>query len=329
MLGAAVADDVMGLVILTVVIRIVTEGSVSVLGVLWIVVVAIGFLVVSTAVGLRLAPPLFAAVTRHSRSSGTLVGVALAFTLGLAELADKAKLAPIVGAFVAGLVLASSQLGGAHPAGADARSVTSSSPSSSCRSASTPTSRSSPTRAVLGVAGVLLVVAVVGKLVGGGRLSGSPGDRLLVGIGMIPRGEVGLIFATIGAPQRASSARTSTPRCCSSCSSPRSSRRPLLRQRLLQLRKRRQPSRRGSARPPEGWLIEVDDQIELVAEPPPGRVLEVALEVAIRCRRAVPGASVMNWFSELPSGPLRWTRFGLERCSSSSSSRERPGRGGC
>ena len=105
-LGAAVADDVMGLVILTVVTRIVSEGTVSVVSVLWIVTVAVGFLVVTTAVGLRVAPPLFAAVSRHSRSGGTLVGAALVFTLGIAELADSAQLAPIVGAFVAGLILA-------------------------------------------------------------------------------------------------------------------------------------------------------------------------------------------------------------------------------
>src|SRR5205823_1395733 len=82
-LGAAVADDVMGLVILTVVTRIVSEGTVSVAGVLWIVVVAIGFLVVSTVVGLWAIPPVFAVVSRHSRSGGTLVGFALAFTLGI------------------------------------------------------------------------------------------------------------------------------------------------------------------------------------------------------------------------------------------------------
>jgi hypothetical protein len=54
-LGAAVADDVMGLVVLTVVVRLVTEGSVSLLSVLGIVAVAVGFLVVGWA-GLSTAP---------------------------------------------------------------------------------------------------------------------------------------------------------------------------------------------------------------------------------------------------------------------------------
>jgi Kef-type K+ transport system membrane component KefB len=58
-LGAAVADDVLGLVILTVVVRIVTEGTVSIATVLGIVGVAVGFLVVTALLGGRFGPPLF------------------------------------------------------------------------------------------------------------------------------------------------------------------------------------------------------------------------------------------------------------------------------
>ena len=57
-LGAAVADDVIGLVILTVVVRLATSGSVSVLGVLWIVFVAVAFLAVTAFVGIRFVPGL-------------------------------------------------------------------------------------------------------------------------------------------------------------------------------------------------------------------------------------------------------------------------------
>ncbi len=108
MLGAAVADDVLGLVILTVVVRIVSEGSVSVLSVLGIFAIAFAFLVATTAVGTRAAPPIFQFLHRYARSTGTLVALALAFTLAFAELADAAELAPIVGAFVAGLSLSRS-----------------------------------------------------------------------------------------------------------------------------------------------------------------------------------------------------------------------------
>ena len=79
-LGAAVADDVMGLVILTVVIRVVSQGSVSVMSLTWILVVAIGFLVLTTAVGVAVVPGLFPArsaqpLGRNARSCGARVHV--------------------------------------------------------------------------------------------------------------------------------------------------------------------------------------------------------------------------------------------------------------
>nr|MBA2325036.1 cation:proton antiporter [Actinomycetota bacterium] len=196
-LGAAVADDVLGLVILTVVVRLVSEGSVSVLAVAGIVALAVGFLVVTAVFGTRFAPPLFSFVHRRARSAGTLVALALAFALAFAELAEVARLAPIVGAFVAGLALSGSdqsdrirrelapvghlfipvfflQIGIDAEIGAFARP------------------------AVLGIAGALLAVGVAGKLVAALGATRSAGDRWLIGLGMLPRGEVGLIFATIG-----------------------------------------------------------------------------------------------------------------------------------
>ncbi|MGH9262405.1 MAG: cation:proton antiporter, partial [Acidimicrobiales bacterium] len=196
-LGAAVADDVMGLVVLTVVVRLVTEGSVSALSVAGIVAVAVGFLVVGSVVGLRVTGPLFGLVERVSRSTGTMVALALAFTLAFARLADAARLAPIIGAFIAGIALSRSdqaptirrelapvghlfipvfflQIGIDVEIGAFAEP------------------------AVLRDAALLLVAAVVGKLVSPLGAIGAPGDKVLIGLGMLPRGEVGLIFATIG-----------------------------------------------------------------------------------------------------------------------------------
>src|SRR5204863_3213362 len=74
-LGAAVADDVLGLVILTVVVRLVSEGSVSIVDVALILLVAVGFLIVATFVGSRLAPGIFQFLDRHARSAGTLVAL--------------------------------------------------------------------------------------------------------------------------------------------------------------------------------------------------------------------------------------------------------------
>ncbi|MEZ5178832.1 MAG: cation:proton antiporter [Acidimicrobiales bacterium] len=195
-LGAAVADDVMGLLVLTVVVRLVTEGSVSPLSIAGIVAVALAFLVVGGGLGIRVAPALFGAVNRLARSGGTLVALAFAFTLGFAELADKAKLAPIIGAFLAGLALGKTDS------------------SERIRSELAPIGHvlvpifflqigidaelSAFGRAsVLTDAAILLVVAVIGKVaaaVGAKRTeaTGSSSGWACC------RGEVGLIFATIG-----------------------------------------------------------------------------------------------------------------------------------
>lgn len=196
-LGAAVADDVMGLVVLTVVVRLVTEGSVSVVSVAGIVLLAVAFLVIGGAAGLRITPWLFRHIDRLARSRSTLVALAFAFALAFSELADQARLAPIVGAFLAGLALGGTdsseriradlaplghvfipvfflQIGIDADIAAFGRGT------------------------VLLDAGLLLIVAVVGKLVAASGVRGGGADRLLVGLGMLPRGEVGLIFATIG-----------------------------------------------------------------------------------------------------------------------------------
>lgn len=310
-LGAAVADDVIGLVILTVVTRLVSEGSVSLVSVVGIVAVAVGFLAVTSLVGVRTAPPLFAWVAKHSRSSGTLVGIALAFTLAVSELADVAKLAPIVGAFVAGL------------------SLSRSSAADRVRHEITPVGHlfipvfflqigidadvaqffKLP---VIGLAAVLLVVGVAGKLGSVAGLWGRPGDRLLVGLGMIPRGEVGLIFAILGLRQHilgedvyaalllfVLATTLVTP--------------PLLRWRLLRLRAH--PATQGpvTPRPEGGWLKVVGSgdrggTVELAAEPPLGGALEVAFDAALLAAHHRAGSHLLDWLAHLPNGPSSWDK---------------------
>ena len=108
-----------------------------------------------------------------------------------------AKLAPIIGAFVAGLAI------GRSPE--HARIERDLAPTANLlipvffvQIGSTPTSRRWPGRRVLGFAGALLVVAIIGKLVSAVGAIGVRSDKLLIGLGMIPRGEVGIIFASIG-----------------------------------------------------------------------------------------------------------------------------------
>ena len=307
-LGAAVADDVMGLVILTVVVRVATTGSVSLGSVGTVVAVAVAFLVLTTAVGVRLAPTAFSFVARVSRSSGTLVALALAFALACAELANAAKLAPIVGAFVAGVCL------GRSPA------------ADRVRRELTPVGHlfipvfflqvgidaeigEFAQANVLGTAAALLVVAVLGKIVSALGLGRAPGDRLLVGVGMIPRGEVGLIFATIGLREGVFGediygslllvvlvTTLMTP--------------PILRWLLLRRRAQAAGSGGSAVVPPGGWLrlgSEHGATVELAGDPPPQLALEIGLSAALLCATRPPGARLLDWLGSLPDQPLRWT----------------------
>ena len=196
-LGAAVADDVLGLVILTVVVKVVTEGSISARVVLETIGLAVGFLLITGLLAIYVIPRLFTRIDRLAKSTTTIVSSAFALTLAFSLLANQAKLAFIIGAFMAGLAVGRSPQHeriseGLNPLGhifipvffasiginADLEAMF------------------QPSVLVLAVS--LTVVAIIGKLVAGLGVGRSGGDKLLIGIAMMPRGEVGLIFASIG-----------------------------------------------------------------------------------------------------------------------------------
>jgi Kef-type K+ transport system membrane component KefB len=200
-IGAAVIDDVLGLVILTVVSGLVAGASLAPLGILRIFAVAVGFLAVAVLVGRFAAPRLFDLVVRM-RVRYVLLVVAVAFALALASVAALVGSALIIGAFAAGLVLS-----GTNQFDTIEREVR---PVASIFApiffvsvgASVNLSLLDPTRegapGLLGVAAVLTLLAVAGKLAAGWAAPWAPYRRLVVGVGMVPRGEVGLIFADIG-----------------------------------------------------------------------------------------------------------------------------------
>lgn len=209
-LGAAVIDDVLGLVVLAVVTGVIRAadggGSFSSTDVLWILGKAVLFLAGSLVVGRLLSKAAFRAASRL-QGEGLLLTVALAFCFGLSWLATLAGLAPIVGAFAAGLVLDE-----VHYADLAAREKHASRIEDLLHPLS---SFLVPVFFVLmgmsvkvgafllpGVplfALVLTVVAVIGKQLCSLGVLEKGADRFAVGLGMIPRGEVGLIFAGIGA----------------------------------------------------------------------------------------------------------------------------------
>ncbi len=207
-LGAAVIDDVLGLVVLAVVKGIVAGAAsgagVSAVTVLIIVAKAVGFLGGAMLIGGRLSKVVFR-IADAAYVPGALLAAALALCFGGAYLAYLVGLAPIVGAFAVGLVLddvnyrhlAEKEGHGleelVHPiaaflvpvffvvTGAHVDLAVLGNPQ------------------ILGFAALLTVAALVGKQACALAVTERGLNRLAVGFGMIPRGEVGLIFAATGA----------------------------------------------------------------------------------------------------------------------------------
>ena len=200
-LGAAVIDDIIGLVILTVIAGLAQGEQVTALGVTRITAVAFGFLIATLVVGSFVVPHLVKATSRIELP-GTTTILALILAFSLAWLADRAGSAVIIGAFAAGLLLARTPQ--AHEiehgitglghffvplffvsvgASVDVRVFNPHDPAN---------------RSTLFVGGLLILAAVVGKFAAGYAAPWFKGRKSVIGVGMIPRGEVGLIFAQMG-----------------------------------------------------------------------------------------------------------------------------------
>lgn len=203
-LGAAVIDDILGLILLSTVVGIASSGKLVIASALWTGFIAVLFLVGAVFIGIPLTPYAFR-VIRRMRTRGVLISWALIFCLFFAWSAEHLHLAAIVGAFAAGLILAKTEErvhiqthlqpladifipiffvwlgfavrpqvfnpflpGGWH---------------------------------TILVMGVLFAAGVAGKMASGYSIRTTGINRFAVGIGMVPRGEVGLIFASLGLSQ--------------------------------------------------------------------------------------------------------------------------------
>jgi Kef-type K+ transport system membrane component KefB len=207
-LGAAVIDDVMGLVVLAVVtgaIAAADQGTqLSPGSVALILGKALLFLFGALALGVRLSPRVFALASRL-RTRGVLLALGLGVCFLLSWLASVIGLAPIVGAFAAGLVLERVHYRdfterGEHELEELVRPITALlAPVFFVTMGMHTDLRAFAEPGVLGLAGALTVAAVLGKQACYFGTLGKQVDRLSIAIGMIPRGEVGLIFASIGA----------------------------------------------------------------------------------------------------------------------------------
>jgi Kef-type K+ transport system membrane component KefB len=206
-LGAAVIDDVLGLVVLAVVSGVVvaadTGGHLSYAAIAAILAKAIAFLAGSLALGVYLSPKIFR-LAAALRSGGVLLAAGLSSCFLLAWLANAIGLASIVGAFAAGLILE-----GLHSAIFVERGerglpelVHSISnflvPVFFVVMGSRADLRAFTEPTIVGLATALTMAAIAGKQACSAAVIGRGIDRLSIGIGMVPRGEVGLIFANMG-----------------------------------------------------------------------------------------------------------------------------------
>jgi Kef-type K+ transport system membrane component KefB len=207
-LGAAVVDDVMGLLILAIVagaIRAAGAGQALALAdVALIALKSVAFLAGAIIVGQYVVPHLFRGAARM-QSRGVLVSFAVAFCFLLAWAAGLVGLAPIVGAFAAGLVLDEIHFesfvarGEQHVSELLAPVSALLVPVFFVLMGLKVDLRAFSRVEILGFAAVLTFVAILGKQACSLGVVGRGVNRLAVGLGMIPRGEVGLIFAGIGA----------------------------------------------------------------------------------------------------------------------------------
>ncbi len=201
-LGAAVIDDILGIIVLAVVASLAKEGVVDVGKVVYLIISASGFLLGAIALG-NLFNKSFVSIVQKLKTRGELIIPAFIFAFVMAYIAAVIQLEAILGAFAAGLVLeetdkrkelqkqiipiadmlvpiffvtvgAKTDLGVLNPA--------------------VPSNREG-----LIMATFLISIAILGKVITGLSVFGQPEiNRLAIGVGMIPRGEVGLVFLGIG-----------------------------------------------------------------------------------------------------------------------------------
>jgi Kef-type K+ transport system membrane component KefB len=206
-LGAAVIDDVLGLIVLAAVTGLIAAadagGNLPMAGIVLIIAKAVAFLFGALVLGVYFAPKLLLLASRM-RARGVLLAVGLSLCFLLSWLADRIGLAPLVGAFAAGLVLENvhyrdfvdrGEPGLEHLLQPLALFLV---PVFFVLMGMRVDLRSFVEPGVPALAAALTAAAILGKQACALGVARKEADRLAVGIGMIPRGEVGLIFAGIG-----------------------------------------------------------------------------------------------------------------------------------
>ena len=211
-IGAAVLDDILGIVVLAVVASLVKTGEIQISNIIYLVISAAVFLIGSILLG-RLVSPLIVGLVNEMKTRGEVLLTGLVFAFILSYVATVINLEGILGAFAAGLILAETE----KRKELEEQII----PVADflvpiffvCVGAKTDLSVLNPTvpsnREGLIIATFLILVAILGKVITGFTVFGNPNlNKLAIGVGMIPRGEVGLVFAGVGSASGALSEAT-------------------------------------------------------------------------------------------------------------------------
>lgn len=211
-IGAAVLDDILGIVVLAVVASLVKTGEIQITNIVYLIISAGVFLIGSILIGRFLSPYLIGLVN-EMKTRGQVLLTGLVFAFSLSYIATVIHLEGILGAFAAGLILAETE----KRKELEEQVI----PVADilvpvffvCVGAKTDLSVLNPAvpsnREGLIIAAFLIVVAILGKVITGFTIFGkSELNKLSIGVGMIPRGEVGLVFAGVGSASGALSEAT-------------------------------------------------------------------------------------------------------------------------
>ena len=306
-LGAGPVGAVLALMILTVVVNMIDGDEVGFGNVVSAVGLTIGFVVVTAAAGMFLVPRILEVVQARASSAAATTVAALVIALGFAAFADAVDLVFILGAFIAGVAIGRSNqtervagdlgvignifvpvffvlVGVNVDVGTFGES------------------------GMVGLAATLTVVTVLAKMASGWAATGTRTDKLLIGIGMIPGGEIGLIFASIGLTSgivgRDLYGAVLVAVVVSTIVTP-----PLLRLRLgANAAGAKDVTPTTTVEPEGGWLSVAHGIIQLHGFPPVSETIPLAFQAAARTGHARPSPELLDWFAAHRDEPLTWTR---------------------
>ncbi|MDV3353735.1 cation:proton antiporter [Leptothoe sp. LEGE 181152] len=202
-LGAAVLDDILGIAILAVAIGIAEHGTVEISSVIGTIVSATLFVISAIVLNKVFGPRYINFLSRFSNPYSVLIGSIIFLSL-MGTIANVIGLEEILGCFAAGIILGNTKATAALEKACEplvALFATVFFVSIGAKTDLSVLNLANPeSRTGLVIAAFLIVIAILGKLAAGYFVSSKENvNRLAIGTGMVPRGEVGLVFAGLGA----------------------------------------------------------------------------------------------------------------------------------